>query len=121
MVNKRLEELGVGLCKARLEKRNAKKEETDYKKDILDEFSKAKITNYDGEAVYLELKISPAYNVRMDIAIKYAKLDELERAGILTIGREKFEEYLKEKGIKLEPNEYLTARGSHETLEAKLK
>ena len=128
MVNKKLEELAFGLYKARKDKNQADKESKDYLSEIKKELQKEGIKPdkegkiiYDGSAVHIELSVSPSYSVKLDVALKYADIKMLYSMGILELGKKKFEDFLKSKDIKLEPQEYLRASGSHETLDVKLK
>lgn len=117
----KLEQLAITLYKTRKEKREAEKEDKDLSEEVKEMMVKAGIKQYNGKSI--EVKISLSVNQQVDIKklLKHISLDELLKAGLLSISNKQLQEYLKERGYDLKPTDYLGAGKPYDSLDLTLK
>ena len=120
--DKRLEKLGLELYVIRKANSLTKKKDEELTKETKRIMLKElEIRNYRGEGIDLRCREQDLpRHVDPKIASKYIPLDNF--LSMVVVDKEKFEMYIKEKGIELKEEEYLISPGTHDVLETpKLK
>lgn len=118
---KRLESLGLEIYVVRNAKKKIEKKDKELtaetKRLMLEELQ---TREYEGKRVDIHCKPqSHEKKVDPQIAIRRVPLEIL--AGMISIGREEFEEYIKKNEIALSEEEYLTSPGEYEVVRVKPK